>query len=51
MVEVGPSRVSQSHPRVCLMRNLFDASYPLSPDPRAVLAPGISVLFTTVLKF
>lgn len=33
------------------VRNLFDRRYPVSPDPRAVLAPGISATFTAFLRF
>ena len=33
-----------------LGRNLFDASYPVSPDSRAVLAPGISVLVSLLVR-
>jgi outer membrane receptor protein involved in Fe transport len=32
-----------------LVRNLFDASYPVSPDARAVLAPGISGLVSILV--
>jgi outer membrane receptor protein involved in Fe transport len=32
-------------------RNLLDAEYLASPDPRAVLAPGVSVLTTAVVRF
>jgi len=32
-------------------RNLLDAAYLLSPDPRAVLAPGVSVLVTAAVRF
>ena len=34
-----------------LLRNLLDAEYLVSPDARAVLAPGRSVLLTAVLDF
>ena len=33
------------------VRNLLDATYPLSPDPRAVPAPGISAVLTANLRF
>ncbi len=33
-----------------LGRNLFDASYPVSPDARAVLAPGISGLVSLLVR-
>jgi outer membrane receptor protein involved in Fe transport len=33
-----------------LGRNLFDASYPVSPDSRAVLAPGISGLVSLLVR-
>jgi outer membrane receptor protein involved in Fe transport len=33
-----------------LVRNLFDASYPVSPDARAVLAPGISGLISLLVR-
>jgi outer membrane receptor protein involved in Fe transport len=33
-----------------LGRNLFDASYPVSADARAVLAPGISALVSLLLR-
>jgi outer membrane receptor protein involved in Fe transport len=33
-----------------LGRNLFDASYPVSPDARAVLAPGISGLLSILVS-
>lgn len=34
-----------------LVRNLFDRAYPVSPDVRAVLAPGISGSLTAVVRF
>jgi outer membrane receptor protein involved in Fe transport len=33
-----------------LGRNLFDVSHPVSPDSRAVLAPGISALVTLLVR-
>jgi outer membrane receptor protein involved in Fe transport len=33
-----------------LVRNLFDASYPVSPDARAVLAPGISGMVSLLVR-
>jgi len=33
------------------VRNVLDHRYPASPDPRAVLAPGINATFTAFLKF
>jgi outer membrane receptor protein involved in Fe transport len=33
-----------------LGRNLFDASYPASPDARAALAPGISGLVSILVR-
>jgi outer membrane receptor protein involved in Fe transport len=33
-----------------LGRNLFDVSYPVSPDARAVLAPGISGLISILVR-
>jgi outer membrane receptor protein involved in Fe transport len=33
-----------------LGRNLFDAAYPVSPDSRAVLAPGISGLISLLVR-
>ncbi len=33
-----------------LGRNLFDVSYPVSPDARAVLAPGISGLISLLIR-
>jgi len=33
-----------------LARNLFDKDYLVSPDARAVLAPGVSVLITALIK-
>jgi outer membrane receptor protein involved in Fe transport len=32
-------------------RNLLDATYLLSPDPRAVLAPGVNALVTAAVRF
>jgi outer membrane receptor protein involved in Fe transport len=32
-------------------RNLLDRAYPISPDPRAVLAPGATLLTTFVARF
>jgi outer membrane receptor protein involved in Fe transport len=34
-----------------LARNLLDRAYPVSPDRRAVLAPGLSLLTTAVVSF
>jgi outer membrane receptor protein involved in Fe transport len=34
-----------------LVRNIFDVDYLVSPDVRAVLAPGISASLTTVVRF
>jgi outer membrane receptor protein involved in Fe transport len=34
-----------------LARNLLDASYYLSPDPRWVWAPGVSAQLTALVKF
>jgi outer membrane receptor protein involved in Fe transport len=31
-------------------RNLFDSSYPVSPDARAVLAPGISGILSLLVR-
>jgi outer membrane receptor protein involved in Fe transport len=33
-----------------LVRNLFDASYPVSSDARAVLAPGISGMVSLLVR-
>ena len=33
------------------VRNVLDHKYPASPDPRGVLAPGISATFTAFLRF
>lgn len=33
------------------VRNVLDKAYLVSPDPRAVLAPGISASFTTFVRF
>lgn len=33
------------------VRNVLDNKYPASPDPRRVLAPGISATFTAFLRF
>jgi outer membrane receptor protein involved in Fe transport len=33
-----------------LVRNLFDASYPVSPDARAVLAPGVSGMVSLLVR-
>jgi hypothetical protein len=34
-----------------LGRNLLDKAYRVSPDSRAVLAPGITGVFTAALRF
>ena len=34
-----------------LVRNIFDTAYPISPDARAVLAPGINAVVTVVAEF
>lgn len=34
-----------------LVRNVFDTAYPVSPDARAVLAPGINAVVTVVAEF
>ena len=33
------------------VRNMFDFTYPVSPDARAVSAPGVSALLTANLRF
>ena len=33
------------------VRNLFDTTYPVSPDNRAVLAPGINAVIAIVGEF
>lgn len=41
-------------PRVSLrglVRNLFDTAYPVSPDARAVLAPGVNAVVSVVAEF
>ena len=34
-----------------LVRNIFDTAYPISPDARAVLAPGVNAVVTIVAEF
>ena len=34
-----------------VVRNIFDTAYPISPDARAVLAPGINAVVTIVVEF
>ena len=34
-----------------LVRNIFDTAYPISPDARAVLAPGVNAVVTVVAEF
>ena len=34
-----------------LMRNIFDTAYPISPDARAVLAPGVTAVVTVIAEF
>lgn len=47
----GGFRVSPNLELRGLVRNLFDQRFPVSPDARAVLAPGISGVFTVVAEF
>jgi outer membrane receptor protein involved in Fe transport len=47
----GGYTVSRSLELRLLARNLLDASYYLSPDPRWVWAPGISAQLTALVKF
>jgi hypothetical protein len=49
--EGGGWRLSPSFQLRSLGRNLFDISYPLSADRRAVLAPGRSGVVTFVADF
>ena len=34
-----------------LVRNIFDTAFPISPDARAVLAPGVTAVVTVVAEF
>jgi outer membrane receptor protein involved in Fe transport len=47
----GGWRISGGIELRALLRNLLDAEYLVSPDARAVLAPGRSLLLTAVLDF
>lgn len=52
IVDVGGSfQVSEWLGLQAYVRNLLDQEYYASPDPRFVLAPGISASFTTLLRF
>jgi iron complex outermembrane receptor protein len=47
----GGWRLSKNVELRGLVRNLFDSAYPVSPDARAVLAPGINAVVTVVAEF
>lgn len=52
IVDIGGSyRFTQWVELQAYVRNLFDQEYSASPDPRFVLAPGISASVTTFLRF
>ena len=47
----GGFRLSANVELRAMVRNLFDRRYPVSPDRRAVLAPGINGVLTLVAEF